>query len=217
MRTFSLITIFLFGVTSLAQSQKVIHKSLPVHDQEVDMKFDFADTIRIEAWDKNTLELEVTANIDDNRYNDYYALEVTDQNQTIGLVEKIDYEGIKKEKGTQNGCNCPTEVNYKLKVPPGLKFDLKTIAGKVELVGTTGEMSVNSVSGFIDYAIPVDHQARIGLSTVTGDVYSNVSFDEKPSGKISWAGTTRDLSLNGGSRKVELKTVSGDIYLRKYR
>lgn len=31
---------------------------------------------------------------------------------------------------------------------------------------------------------------------------------------ISWIGTNHALSLNGGDVDVELKTVSGDIYLR---
>jgi len=53
------------------------------------------------------------------------------------------------------------------------------------------------------------------LSTVTGDVYSDVKFDKSASKEISWVGTKRDLTLNGGTLPVKLETVSGDIYLRK--
>ena len=76
-------------------------------------------------------------------------------------------------------------------------------------------MNINSVSGFIDYSIPKSLNAKIDLSTITGDVYSNVSFNDKDSNEISWVGTNRKLSLNGGMNDIKLKTVSGDIYLRK--
>ena len=179
------------------------------------MKFDFADDIHVEAWNKNTIELEVSVNIEDNRYNDYYALNVNEHSGNVDLIEKVDFDGIKKVKGTKNCNNCQTKINYKLKVPANLEFNLKTISGKIELVGSQGKMSVNSISGFIDYAIPAALKAHINLSTVTGDVYSDVKFDKSPSKEISWVGTKRDLSLNGGTLPVELKTVSGDIYLRK--
>lgn len=32
---------------------------------------------------------------------------------------------------------------------------------------------------------------------------------------MTWVGTKRALSLNGGTLPVELKTISGDIFLRK--
>ncbi|MBK6284188.1 MAG: DUF4097 family beta strand repeat protein [Draconibacterium sp.] len=97
-----------------------------------------------------------------------------------------------------------------------MNFSVNTISGEVELIGCEGEMAVNSVSGFIDYSIPEKLQAKIDLSTVTGDVYSNVKFDNADSKEISWVGTKRELTLNGGNKDVELKTVSGDIFLRKY-
>jgi len=76
-------------------------------------------------------------------------------------------------------------------------------------------MSVNSISGFIDYTVPASLKARINLSTISGNVYSNVKFDKDASKEISWVETKRELSLNGGNLPVELKTISGNIYLRK--
>jgi hypothetical protein len=196
-------------------SQKVITKKLDVQDKKVEMKFDFAENIRVEAWDKNTVELEVTVNIDNNRYNDYYTLNVNERAGSVDLIEKVDFEGIKKVKVQKDCCNFDTKINYKLKVPANLEFNLKTISGKIELIGSVGKMSINSISGFIDYTIPTALKARINLETVTGDVYSDVKFDKSASKEISWVGTKRDLTLNGGTLPVELKTVSGDIYLRK--
>jgi len=208
----------LFGCLLLAHSQKVVTKNIPVQGQKTEMNFRFADTIQIEAWNKNAIELHVTATIDHNRYNEFFTLDVKEQGGQIELIENVDFEGIKKTEGTKHLNNFNAEINYRLKVPANLEFDLNTISGKIILVGSQGKMAINSVSGFIDYSVPQAHQAHIGLSTVTGNVYTNLKFEEKSSsGEISWVGTKRDLSLNGGSTAVELKTVSGDIYLRKYQ
>ncbi|MDD2305213.1 MAG: hypothetical protein PHP53_11000 [Prolixibacteraceae bacterium] len=196
-------------------SQKVITKKLDVQGKKVEMKFDFADSIRIEAWNKNTVELEVSVNIENNRFNEYYKLNENSFSGDIDWVEKIDFEAIKKIKGTGNNCNFDKMIRYKLKVPANLEFSLKTIAGQIILEGSLGKMSVNSISGFIDYAVPASMKARINLSTVTGDVYSNLTFDKSGSKEMSWVGTKRDLTLNSGSLPIKLETVSGNIYLRK--
>lgn len=215
MKKYVLAAILMVATLSTAFSQKVITKKVDVSGKKMDMKFDFADSIRIEAWNKNTVELEVSVNIDNNRFNEYYKLNENSFSGDIDLVEKIDFEAIKKIKGTGNNCNFDKMIRYKLKVPANLEFSLKTISGQVEMIGTLGKMSVNSISGFIDYSIPSSMKARINLSTITGDVYSNMKFDTKESKDMNWVGTKRDLTLNGGTQPVKLETVSGNIYLRK--
>jgi DUF4097 and DUF4098 domain-containing protein YvlB len=203
------------GTVTVSWSQKVITKTLDVKGKKAEMKFDFADNIHIEAWEKNTVELEVTYSIESNKYNEYYSLNVNEQSGNVSLVEKVDFDGIKKIKGTKNLNNFNTEINYKLKVPANLEFSLKTISGKIELIGAKGKMSVNSISGYIDYSIPSTHKAHIDLSTISGEVYSDVKFDKNKSEEMSWVGTKRELRLNGGTLPVELTTISGDIFLRK--
>jgi predicted membrane protein len=215
MKKYILAAILMVATIGTAFSQKVITKKVDVTGKKMEMKFDFADSIRIEAWSKNTVELEVSVNIDNNRFNDYYKLNENNFSGNIDWVEKIDFEAIKKIKGSGNNCNFDKMIRYKLKVPSNLEFSLKTIAGQIILEGSLGKMSVNSISGFIDYAVPASMKARINLSTVTGDVYSNLKFDNKPSKEMSWVGTKRDLTLNSGSLPIKLETVSGNIYLRK--
>jgi len=215
MKKYILTAILIVAAIVMSWSQKVITKKLDVTGKKVEMKFDFADSIRVEAWNKNTIELEVSVNIDNNRFNEYYKLNENSFSGDIDLIEKIDFEAIKKIKGSGNNCNFDKMIRYKLKVPAGLEFSLKTISGQIVLVGAQGKMSVNSISGFIDYAVPASMKARIYLSTVTGDVYSDVKFDNKPSKEMSWVGTKRDLTLNSGTLPIKLETVSGNIYLRK--
>ena len=210
-----LTAILIAGVVVASNAQKVITKKVEAQDKKVEMKFDFAENIRVEAWNKSTIELEVTVNIDDNRYNDYFTLNVNEHSGSIELIEKVDFEGIKKLKGTKNLNNFNSEINYKLKVPANLEFNLKTISGQIELLGPIGKMSVNSISGFIDYTVPASLKASISLSTISGNVYSDMKFEKGALKEISWVETKRELSLNGGTLPIELKTISGDIYLRK--
>ena len=215
MKKYVLAAILMVATLGTAFSQKVITKKVDVTGKKMEMKFDFADSIRIEAWNKNTVELEVSVNIDNNRFNEYYKLNENSFSGDIDLVEKIDFEAIKKIKGTGNNCNFDKMIRYKLKVPASLEFSLKTISGQVILEGSLGKMSVNSISGFIDYTVPSGLKTRINLSTVTGDVYSNLKFDNKPEKEAQWVGTKRELTLNGGTQPIKLETVSGNIYLRK--
>ena len=215
MKKYILAAILMVATIGTAFSQKVITKKMDITGKKMEMKFDFADSIRIEAWSKNTVELEVSVNIDNNRFNDYYKLNENNFSGDIDWVEKIDFEAIKKIKGSGNNCNFDKMIRYKLKVPSNLEFSLKTIAGQIILEGSLGKMTVNSISGFIDYAVPASMKARINLSTVTGDVYSNLKFDNKPEKEVSWVGTKRNLTLNSGVLPIKLETVSGNIYLRK--
>lgn len=210
-----IVVAFVLGILSFAHAQKNINETIEVKNQETEMKLSFADDIVIEAWNKDVVEVQVEVDIDDNKYNDQYTLEISEKNGRILIVEEIDFDEIKKQKGDKKNFNCETTINYALKVPQNLKMKLETISGEIEIIGCQGEMSVKSISGFIDYAIPQSHKAKIELSTVTGEVYSNLKFDKKQPEKISWVGTNQELSLNGGNTAVDLKTVSGDIYLRK--
>ncbi|WP_346855574.1 DUF4097 family beta strand repeat-containing protein [uncultured Draconibacterium sp.] len=216
MKTIAIFCAILLCTSTEVFSQKIIDEKIEVNNRETTMNFKFADDIVLEAWDKNYIELHVEVNIDDNKYNEYYALEIDKNGNDITLEEEIDFEKIKELKGSRNNCSFNTDLHYTLKIPKNLKVDLETISGEIELIGCEGQMSIHSISGFIDYSIPENHKANIDLSTITGDVYSNVKFDNKTKENISWVGTKQELSLNGGSTEVDLKTVSGDIYLRKY-
>jgi hypothetical protein len=215
MRKFSLTAILIVVTTVVCWSQKTINKTFDVAGKKLELKFDFADSIRIETWNKSTVELQVVVDIESNKYNDYYSLNANQFSGEARVVEKVDFEGLKKAKGCKNNCNFNTSIFYTVKVPASVQFSLKTISGEVTLVGALENATINSISGFIDYAVPSNLKARINLSTVTGDVYSNIKFDNKVGKEMSWVGTKQDLVLNSGTSPIHLQTVSGNIYLRK--
>ncbi len=215
MKGFILVMVVFWGTVLQATSQKVINKKIDVPAQNVEMKLSFARDIQVEAWNNNYVNLEASVNIDNNRYNDYYGLHVFEKSNQVQIEEDVDFKEINKLLPGIKDCNFQTEISYKLKIPQNLNFTISTISGEIELIGCEGEISAKSVSGFIDYSIPERMKARFDLSTVTGVIYSNVQFDNKAPCEISWVVNNQALILNGGSKPIKLKTVSGDIYLRK--
>lgn len=125
-------------------------------------------------------------------------------------------------------------------------LEIKTLSAGVKITNTSGPLTVNSVSGdveislnkmnqdapislatvsgFIDIAVPAAEKATFDINTVTGNVYNNLDLksvpmkekDERASGMehIKYYGKN-SFNLNGGGQKVYLKAISGDIYLRK--
>jgi len=98
-------------------------------------------------------------------------------------------------------------------MPEKTKFSVETINADITITGQTREMRVKSISGSIDLSVPVNKQAFLEFSTISGRMYSNheIALNKLHSGiplKIS-------EKLNNGGDPINLETISGDIYFRK--
>lgn len=108
---------------------------------------------------------------------------------------------------------------------------LNNITGPVIASSTSGDVnivfssvsestptSVSLVSGYIDVTVPSSTSADLYLSSTSGEIYTNLELDIKGDKKDMMrlgGGRKIESSLNGGGVEMQLKTVSGDIYLRK--
>ncbi len=81
----------------------------------------------------------------------------------------------------------------------------------------TGPSAISTVSGDVDVSMPANTKATLKMRSVSGEVYTN--FDITMGGSQNnlrhIGGQVVDGSINGGGNPVSLKTVSGDIYVRK--
>ena len=83
-------------------------------------------------------------------------------------------------------------------------------------LSSTSPTSLSSTSGDIDVTFPESVKGTFKMSTVSGGVYTGLDFDfgeDAQTRRISGQNATG--TLNGGGVEVSLKTVSGDIYIRK--
>lgn len=106
---------------------------------------------------------------------------------------------------------------------------ISTIDGNIEAVfselNQEEPTSLIAVSGFVDVTLPSNSKASFEISNVIGSVYNNLDLvsENKPkkNGKASDLITFsrgkkhNKYTLNGGGTNVFLKSVSGNIYLRK--
>ncbi len=108
-------------------------------------------------------------------------------------------------------------------------FTINTISGDLEVsfdkINQSEPTSLASVNGVIDVTLPTSDKANIEISTINGNVYNNLDLKavakEKKDDRHAYGmdairmqgGTS--YTLNGGGQKVFLKSISGNIYLRK--
>ncbi|HKK45304.1 MAG TPA: DUF4097 family beta strand repeat-containing protein [Balneolaceae bacterium] len=110
-------------------------------------------------------------------------------------------------------------------------INLRNVTGPVIASSTSGDAditfssvskanptSISLVSGYIDITMPASTKANLKLSSISGEIYTNMdiatSGDKKDMMRLG-GGHEIDGSLNGGGVEMDLKSVSGDIYLRK--
>lgn len=76
--------------------------------------------------------------------------------------------------------------------------------------------SITSTSGDIDVTIPESATGTFKMSTVSGGVYTAFDFDFGEETKLRRTmGQNATGNLNGGGVEVVLRSVSGNIYIRK--
>ena len=96
-----------------------------------------------------------------------------------------------------------------------------TLSADIELVFSSlsqaGPTSITSTSGDIDVTLPANTAGDFDMSTTSGEVYTDMDFEfSDEDGLRRWGGgMSADAKLNGGGVAVVLRSVSGDIFIRK--
>ena len=83
--------------------------------------------------------------------------------------------------------------------------------------------SLASISGLVDVTVPATEKVTVNISNINGNVYNNLDLkpvkeaesDERAYGMSPIRQDIGDFTLNGGGQKLLLKSISGNIYLRK--
>jgi len=157
-----------------------------------------------------------------SRDNGDYRLMVP--NKVRVMIEEINWGGGDFELRNLEG-----EIEIKSK---NGDMKLLNITGPVIANSTSGDMeitmenlsqmgptSISLVSGFIDLSMPANSGADLFLSSISGEIYTDldiqISGDREGNMRRLGGGRKVEGTLNGGGVEVSLKTISGDIYLRK--
>lgn len=149
--------------------------------------------------------------------------EVRVPNNVRVMIEEVNWGGGDIKISNHNG-----EIEIQSK---NGDIELENITGPVIANSTSGDVdivfssvsdanptSISLVSGYIDVTMPASTATDMYLSSVSGEIYTNMDLSMRGNnGDMKRLGGGRKIegTLNGGGVEIELKTVSGDIYLRK--
>jgi len=207
-----LVILSLFVLAIGANAQKVVEKTMSFAGKDaIKLDMQISDSIGIATWNKKEVYVKATINIHDNKYNDEYKIRFDESGNTVAVIGK--YETDRRNTWRED-LGTHTSIIWEVFIPENARFSVDAINANITIVGKTDEIKASTISGFIDLALASDRKVDIKMSTVTGTVYSNViSSSDAGSGKKHDSNISTEL--NGGGKLVSLRTVSGDIYLRK--
>lgn len=232
----------LLSFSNLTAQKKVTEKRSASGIEYVYVHAKFADDIQIKNWNRNEISVQASVKINDNKDNDYFSLKADTHGDTFTV--KSDYGDLfkrHKNKVTithgKKGCNSynycthhnEMDINYVIYVPKNMQLKVKSISGCIDALSYTGkltldlisgnitvkkhskEMNLKTISGDIDVYVS---DATFKAETLTGGVYSNLDIDFD---KNRRSGMGRKIygTVNKGTASLKLKTISGDIFLRK--
>lgn len=230
-------TLLVCLVFSQLQAQKTFEKTIDFNSEKILAEFKFADDIEVKTWNKKQVYIKAEVDINGGEYTDYFSLKV-DNSSSVLQIES-DYGELfnlwKREKGSSkknnwDPCNnLNIDAKYTVYVPANSSFRIKSISGNVTSQDFNGQLQVDIISGNIDiknYNGNLDlktvsgdidiniAKSRLKAETVTGMIYSDkdMEFDQ---GKNRIVGSKVTGSFGDVKNDLELKTVSGDIFIRK--
>lgn len=228
----SIIIVFAIFFGMQLQAQRAVEKTENVgNNQEISVDFKFANDIRVEQWNKNEVLVKAQVTIDDGEGDSYFSLKSDRSSNQVKIYS--DFGGYFKKKSRENSWgnnNNTTEIDYVVYVPNNATIRLKSISGSVEadsfkgsmstdlISGNVtikqyqGEMTLKTVSGDLDVTM---NKARVDARTVTGTIYSDLDIDQSGRSDRSHGGNKVIGKVNNGDVLLVLKTVSGNIYMRK--
>jgi len=223
-----LLIIILISFVSI-NAQRIVEKTIKVKKgQDIELDFQFADDIIIKTWNKNEIYVKVSVNINDNIDNEDFILNVFDEKSEIEIKSEIKNLGNKSEntitlrKDEETGeyhykGNCTQmDLFFEVFIPQGTNLEVKTISGNIEVTDLESEMNLESISGDVDLTLAQNIKADIEMSTISGEIYSNMNLDYGDEETLHRIGGIEISSkLNGGGISIDLETISGDILLRK--
>jgi lia operon protein LiaG len=93
-----------------------------------------------------------------------------------------------------------------------------TVSGdiKVQFSATPSQPSaITSVSGDVDVTLPPSAKVTLSMRSISGEIYTDFDLNLDGSGLRHVGGQTVEGRANGGGTSFSLKSVSGDVFLRK--
>lgn len=221
MKNSILIALLCIGLLPAAQAQKIVEKHLNyAANGFVSMNFQISDSIRIITWKKSEVFIKSSINVNDNQNNDDYNMVYDETGGTINIQGKLETNKMRRRKDSTKDCCCcycnyESKIVHEVYLPENADFSVETINGNIIITGNTAEIRAHTISGYIDLAIAPTRKAELKMHTITGTMYSNIDLTGGSKSLRHVGGGSVNTDLNGGGKRIDLETISGNIFFRK--
>ncbi|MEM9671758.1 MAG: hypothetical protein AAF992_04140 [Bacteroidota bacterium] len=222
----SLAIILLITVVQNTWAQRVEEKTINWQKgQEVRLDFKYAQEIQIKTWDKSEVSVRVSVTINNNMLNEAWSITTETSGDQIQVTSDFD-QANGHFRGDCNGSNYHSDGNsfcslivYDIYIPEAAPLHVETLAGDITIEGTGAAIYAKSLSGFVDADWPAQQGADVTMKSITGEVYTNLDLaideSERRRYRRSPVGWEIEATVAGGGKKVELESISNDVYFRK--
>lgn len=208
--------LLLFFAAHLVSAQQIVEGRQSVSGQHtLKLDFPFADEILIETWDQPEVWVAATVNINDNEDNDLFEIRSGQTERRIYMeMDEQFWENQSKKKRKRKCWN--SDIVIKVFLPRSLEIDASTISGDYELAYYGKPFYFKTISGDLDLSVDADADLDLLVKTVTGEVYSDLdlTYPKGRDGLRQIVGMDLQGRLNNGGERLELETVSGNVFLR---
>ncbi|MFA8435856.1 MAG: DUF4097 family beta strand repeat-containing protein [Marinifilaceae bacterium] len=228
MKKYISIVLFFLAITTTANCQKVVEETTKISaDDRISLDFQFADEIKVSTWNRNEVYVKANVSINNNLDNDAFRLKLRKRSGGVEIESIIDnMEKLQKttiiqqqhedDERTVTTHTLELDLFFEVKLPKNAKLSINTISGNVLIEGLRNEMEIETISGYVDLSLPSNQKADLVLNTITGEMYTDFDLNlKKQDGLHRYIKGKFTTALNGGGEEISLKTISGDIFLRK--
>ena len=218
--------ILLIIVVQNTWAQRVEEKTIDWHaGQEVQLDLKYAHQIQIKTWDKPEVSLRVSVTINDNTLNEAWSMTTDTSDGQIQVTTDLD-QADGHFRGDCEGSNYHSDgtsfcsfIVYDIYLPEAALLRVETLAGDITIEGTAAPVYAKSLSGFVDADWPVQQGADVTMKSITGEVYTNLDLaideSDRERNRRGLVGWEIEATVAGGGKKVELESISNDVYFRK--
>jgi hypothetical protein len=212
-----LIILILSALGQTLTAQKIIEKHFDFSKNKlIAMNIEIADSITIVTWNKKEVYVRASIDVNDNKNNDDYKVSFDESENAISIKSKFEFEKGKNCCGDCHcNCSCTSHINCAVYMPENVGFSVETIDGNISISGKTDQIRARTISGFIDITIAPDIKADLKMNTISGTMYTNFDFQKERNLRHVGGSSINTVLNGGGEKKIDLETISGDIFFRK--
>lgn len=200
-------------------AQTLVEKTWPVKaGQEIRLKFDYPENIRISTWDRNEISVQATVTINEGKDDSAFVLqEVTDEKAITVSNKPMRFKNRSQSNVIGSGkINCSgsrIDITMEIKVPANTPTQLQSLYGLVEVRHFNGPAEITATYGGIDASLSKKETGTLAVSVNYGQIYSDL--DLVYTDQVNKDFHTAFKATYGTGAMLRLESGYGNIYLRK--